>query len=297
MSEAALPTELRPLGILWRGPLDSCNYGCGYCPFAKRSSRRAMLDADRVALARFVAWVEGAAEWSLEVLFTPYGEALVWPWYRDALARISHLPHVRRVAIQTNGSAPMGFLAEADRARLALWVSWHPSEVPREAFAAKMAALHREGTRLSVGAVALPENVEAVEALRAELPPGTPMWINAQKPGVRYGPADIERWSRIDPGFALDVRPHATRGKPCDTGDTVISVDGAGTIHRCHFVADVLGNLYDDDLAAILGPRPCPRPRCDCYIGYAHLPALGMRAVYGDDLLARMRPSATPRSA
>ena len=24
------------LSILYRGPLSSCNYACGYCPFAKR---------------------------------------------------------------------------------------------------------------------------------------------------------------------------------------------------------------------------------------------------------------------
>ncbi|MDP2311027.1 MAG: STM4011 family radical SAM protein [Pseudomonadota bacterium] len=281
----------RPLGILWRGPLDSCNYGCGYCPFAKRGPRRGMLDADRAALARFVAWVESASAWSLEILFTPYGEALVWPWYRAALARISHLPHVRRVAVQTNGSAPMGFVEGAELGRLALWISWHPSEISRAAFVEKIGALDARGVRLSVGAVALPENLAEVEALRDALPPRVPMWINAQKPGVRYVGEALARWSRLDPAFPLDLAPHPTRGRPCHTGDTVISVDGAGTIRRCHFVDDVLGNLYEGDVAAILGPRPCPRLRCDCYIGYAHLPELGLRELYGDDLLVRMRPA------
>ena len=30
----------RPLEILWRGPLDSCNYSCDYCPFAKRAATK-----------------------------------------------------------------------------------------------------------------------------------------------------------------------------------------------------------------------------------------------------------------
>jgi len=284
---------VRPLGILWRGPLDSCNYGCAYCPFAKGEPRRAMLDADRAALARFVAWVETADAWALELLFTPYGEALIQPWYRDALVHLSRLAHVRRAAMQTNGSAPMDFLARADRARLALWISWHPTEIGRAAFAARIGALHEAGTPLSVGAVAVPAHVDEIEALRRDLPADVPMWLNAQKPGVRYDTAAQARWSRIDPLFSLDARPHLTRGRLCSTGDQVISVDGRGAIRRCHFVDDVLGNLYTDDLATLLAPRPCPRRRCDCWIGYSHLPDLGLRDQHDEHgFLARIRRGA-----
>ena len=45
------------LSILYRGPLSSCNYACGYCPFAKRRETAAELARDRTALERFVAWV------------------------------------------------------------------------------------------------------------------------------------------------------------------------------------------------------------------------------------------------
>ena len=44
------------LSILWRGPLASCNYGCAYCPFAKKVDSRAELARDRRALERFVDW-------------------------------------------------------------------------------------------------------------------------------------------------------------------------------------------------------------------------------------------------
>jgi MoaA/NifB/PqqE/SkfB family radical SAM enzyme len=277
------------LGVLWRGPLDSCNYDCAYCPFAKRKASKRVLDADRAALQRFVGWVGSASRWSLEVLLTPYGEALIWPWYREALVRMSHVPHVRRVAIQTNGSAPLDFLADADRERVRLWISWHPTEIPADRFAARARALHEAGIGFSVGAVAVPEHLSAVEALREALPAAVPMWINAQKPGVRYDAEATARWSALDPAFPLDARPHRTRGRPCATGEEVVSVDGDGVVRRCHFVDEVLGNLYEADLADMLRPRPCPRARCDCYIGYAHLPDLDLRAAYGDDLLARMR--------
>ncbi|MFN7146966.1 MAG: radical SAM protein, partial [Myxococcota bacterium] len=152
-------------------------------------------------------------------------------------------------------------------------------------------ALHAAGVRLSVGAVAVPEHLAAVEALRAALPAAVPLWINAQKPGPRYDADAVARWSALDPDFALDARPHRTRGRACLAGEEALHVDGDGTIHRCHFVAGRLGNLYTDDLAALLAPRPCPRAKCDCYIGYAWLPDLGLRERYGDDLVARIRQS------
>ena len=49
------------LSILYRGPLASCDYDCGYCPFAKRRDSPETLRADRAALERFVAWVTASA--------------------------------------------------------------------------------------------------------------------------------------------------------------------------------------------------------------------------------------------
>ena len=280
----------RRLGVLYRGPLDSCNYACAYCPFAKRPVRQAVQRRDQAALARFVEWAERAHAWDLEVLFTPYGEALIWPWYQAALVRLSRARHVRQVSIQTNGAGPMAFLEQADRTRVSLWVSWHPTEITAERFAAKIHALHAAGTRLSVGAVAVPAHLAEVEALRAQLPPAVPMWINAQKPGPRYDEAARARWRAIDPSFDVDAAPHQTHGVRCLTGEDTISVDGEGAIRRCHFVAEVLGNLYTDDLAGLLAPRPCPNRRCDCWIGYANLPHLGLRDGFAPDgRLSRIR--------
>lgn len=278
------------LAILYRGPLDSCNYACGYCPFAKRDTARATLDRDRDALEGFVGWVERAGDWDIEILFTPWGEALIWPWYQQAIVHLSHLPHLRQVSIQTNGSGPMTFLDDVDRARVSLWISWHPTEITRRAFVERTLAVHRRGVRVSVGAVAVPEHLHEIEALRAELPAELSMWVNAQKPGPRYDEQARARWRRIDPAFDVDATRHRTRGRACLTGEDTISVDGDGTIRRCHFVDDVLGNLYDDDLRALLRPRPCPRAHCDCWIGYTNVVDLDLRRTYRPDaLLARVR--------
>lgn len=255
------------LGIYWRGPLDSCNYGCAYCPFAKR--RPTNLDVDRAALDRFVAWALQAPR-RLRILFTPYGEALIWPWYQEAIVRLSHAPNVDCVGIQTNLSGALDFLRRADR--VMLWASFHPTETALDPFVARVRAT---GGRCTVGVVSHPDHLEIAEALRAALP-DVPFWVNAAKPGFRYPPGHKARWTALDPRFPLDLRPHASRGQPCRTGEDVIFVDGDGVVRRCHFVDTPLGDLYGDPLASMLAPRPCPRARCDCWIGYAHLPALGL---------------------
>jgi len=288
-AHVSFPDFDNSLGILWRGPLDSCNYGCTYCPFAKRAPRKSMLSADRAALERFVAWARRAERWQLQVLFTPYGEALIWPWYRQALVELSRVPHVRQVSIQTNGSAPTDFLDEADLTRVSLWVTYHPTEITRADFVARIAALHEHGTPLSVGMVASPARIHEAEALRAELPGEVPFWLNAQKPGIRFGDEDVARLRALDPMFDLEMRRHRSRGQACRTGEDVISVNGDGTIRRCHFVDEVLGNLYVDDLSAVLQPRTCPRGTCECWIGYSHLTSLRARNAYpAETLLARL---------
>src|SRR5581483_9795961 len=98
------------LSILYRGPLSSCNYACGYCPFAKHTESAAELAADRRALERFVGWVAGQAAHTLGILFTPWGEAPVRRSYQDALIRLTRLPHVRRAAIQTNLSCGLDWV-------------------------------------------------------------------------------------------------------------------------------------------------------------------------------------------
>src|SRR5260221_12310006 len=82
------------LTILYRGPLASCDYDCGYCPFAKRRDSPEQLRADRAALERFADWIARQEGDRISVLFTPWGEALTRSWYRRALVALSRLPHV-----------------------------------------------------------------------------------------------------------------------------------------------------------------------------------------------------------
>lgn len=283
---------MKHLTVLYRGLLGSCNYGCGYCPFAKHTETAEEHAADAAALTRFVDWAT-AQPFKLSVFFTPWGEALVRARYQAAVVRLSEMRHVRQVAIQTNLSGKLGFLAEASREKVGLWCTYHPGEVSRERFLARCAELDALGVRYSVGVVGKKSHFDEIAALRSALPPQVYLWVNAFSQGPRklaayYSAEDLAFLQSIDPLFEVNTRHYPTRGMACRTGETVISVDGDGTVHRCHFVPRKLGNIYQTDVRELLAPRPCPRPTCECHIGYVHLPELEAEQVYGAGLLARI---------
>ncbi|WP_328676928.1 STM4011 family radical SAM protein [Streptomyces sp. NBC_00343] len=279
------------LTVLYRGPLASCDYDCPYCPFAKRRDSTAQLRADREALDRFARWATDSGD-DLSLLFTPWGEGLVRSWYRRTLTELSRLPHVRRVAIQTNLSCRTGWLADADLDTLALWCTYHPGQTPYDRFLGKCRELADRGVRFSVGVVGLPGHLAAARRLRDDLPPHVYLWINAAE-GHTYDDAEADDWTALDPLFPYSRHPHRSAGLPCRTGESVISVDGAGTVRRCHFVHDELGNLYDGSYRAALRPRACPLAVCDCHIGYVHLESLPLYDVFAGGVLERV-PSVLP---
>jgi hypothetical protein len=278
------------LSILYRGPLSSCNYACGYCPFAKRHETAGELALDREALARFVAWAEARPPGDrIGVLFTPWGEALVRRWYRDAMTRLSHLEPVARVAAQTNLSCNLDWVDDCDRAKLALWATFHPSETRRHSFLAKCLELDRRGVRFSVGVVGLREHFADIQALRQELPPHVYLWVNAYKDRPDYYRAGDADWlTAIDPLFPVNNQRHPSLGRACRAGHSVVSVDGDGTVRRCHFIPTPLGNLYDPDFAQALVERCCTNATCGCHIGYVHMNVLGLYEVFGDGVLERI---------
>ncbi len=282
-------TRLTDLKILYRGPLSSCNYGCPYCPFAKHRETLAEHRADDAALTRFVEWVQAQTDYRIGVLFTPWGEALLHGRYQRAFIALSNTAHVQRVAIQTNLAVRLDFTEKCDKSKIALWCTYHPGEVDRAAFVAKCAELDARGVRYSVGVVGLKEHADEIDALRAALPAHVYLWVNAYKriPDY-YSPAEIERISAVDPLFPFNNVRHPSRGKACRAGESVISVSGDGTMRRCHFVKQPIGNIYDADWATALRPRNCVAETCGCHIGYVHMPELGLYDVFGENVLERI---------
>lgn len=276
------------LTLYYRGPLSSCNYTCDYCPFAKEWEEPAVLAADRAGLDRFVQWARVWTGRPLSILFTPWGEALVRRWYREALVELSNLPSVTRVAAQTNLSFPIDTLAEADRDTLALWTTWHPEQCSMDRFLTQCARLDAAGIRYSVGVVGLKAYLDPIEALREALDPRITVWVNAYKREVNYySEAERARIRAVDSRFD-DNREYPSLGRACFAGETHFTVDGEGTVRRCHFIPEALGNLYADGLDSMLQRRPCTAAVCRCHIGYIHLEELGLYDVYGAGLMERI---------
>lgn len=303
-----------PLDILYRGPLASCNYDCWYCPFAKTTHTKEALAADAAGLARFVQWVGTRTDLDLSVLFTPWGEALPLGHYQEALVALSQMPHVTRVAIQTNATGSLSWLESACLDTLRLWVTFHPSEIAEAEFVRRCHHLSDRGVRYSVGIVGLREHLDTAERLRRTLPEDRYLWVNAfRDPAAPEAPAadyyqtgEALRFSRVDPWFDVNLvghpeHGHRSEGRSCRAGHSSISVDGDGNVRRCHFVGDVIGSLYgagpvprflvgrELEAERQVAASPCPNAVCDCHIGYVHLTESPSKlsAAFGRDALTR----------
>lgn len=281
--------EMRPSwSILYRGRLSGCNYVCNYCPFAKTVDSREVLAGDAADLGRFVDWVAARSE-EIGVLFTPWGEGLIRRHYREGMRELSWMPQVRRVAIQTNLSADLAWLAKVNLEKVALWVTYHPSQVSRTRFLGQCARLDGLGVAYSVGMVGMREDIPEIEAMRAALPAGIYMWVNAYKrERPYYSGAERARLRAVDPYFPMNNVRHPSLGKSCRAGESVFSVNGAGEMFRCHFIKQGIGNIYAPGFEAALRERPCSMADCGCHIGYVHLDDLGLYDVFGNGILERI---------
>jgi MoaA/NifB/PqqE/SkfB family radical SAM enzyme len=277
------------LTILYRGPLESCNYGCEYCPFAKRQQTAAELAQDRQALERFAHWIGTHTHLEFSILFTPWGEALIHPYYQQTLSHLSHLSNVRKVAIQTNLSCDLDWTKAAHPDRLALWTTFHPEWSDLEKFLLKCDCLDQIGIRYSVGVVGFAKFKEAIATLRQRLSPSVYLWINAVKAELpQLSNQDRTFFQSIDPLYEINTQHYPSFGKACRAGKSVISVDGEGTVRRCHFIREPIGNIYDFNFEQSLKERSCSNQTCHCHIGYVHLDYLELDKVFGSRLLERI---------
>ncbi len=279
----------KSLNILYRGPLESCNYDCQYCPFAKKRNTRQELAYDKNCLEQFVEWV-AIQKRKIGILFTPWGEALIRKYYQDAILELSHIAHVEKVAIQTNLSSRLEWLLHVNKQKVALWTTFHPMEVDIERFIQKCLTLIQMDIPFSVGIVGKHENFTFAQRLREQLPSSIYVWINAYKRTPNYyTPKDIDFLQQIDPLFHLNNTIYNTKNKACFAGESSISIDGEGNIKRCHFIKKNIGNIYKQDLESILKPSVCTTNNCRCYIGYMNLKELELDKIYGNKLLERIK--------
>ncbi|MFD0590224.1 STM4011 family radical SAM protein [Paenibacillus sp. GCM10027627] len=277
--------------IYYRGSLTSCNYDCPYCPFSKNKDSLETLAKDRAQLEAFVLWVreQGAEGTRLSIFFNPYGEGLTHRWYREAMAELSHMEHVEKVAIQTNLSAKLDWIDGLHAGKAAFWVTYHPGQVACDKFLRQCMTLYEKGIAFSVGSVGLKSATDSLKELRGKLPQDVYMWVNAYKDQPDYyTEADAAVLQEIDPHFQINAMDYDSKGKACNAGYDVFYVLGDGRVKRCYKDRQVIGNLYREGLHAISKKRPCRMACCDCYIGYIHMPELKLEEVYGESILERI---------
>ena len=280
--------------VLFRSRLEWCNFTCGYCPWNanvtrvdasafREDERRVGLVVDRVAeLPRRV-----------EFFIAPKAEYLVLPYWREAIRRLLAMPHVERVTVQTNLALDLGaFLDSVNASKLALWTTYHPSEIDesqREEMFAKWQLLQARGVPFSVGIVGTRENLPAMRELRSRLDPRVYLWVNAYKREADYYSADdLAAIRAVDPLFDSNNLHYPSLGQPCTAGQRAVYLDDAGDLRRCFFVGGVIGNLFRDGWRTLDAPASCPVRTCHCYVGHMHIPDLDFRATYGPLLAARI---------
>lgn len=274
--------------ILYRGSLSSCNYACGYCPFAKTTNTRQELDHDRTQLERFVRWID-STERPVGVFITPWGEAIIHRYYREAMIQMSHMEQVQRVVIQTNLSGHIDDLVEGRSDRIAIWATFHPGETDITSFLKRCAKLDSLNIRYSVGVVGFKEHFQQILELRDRIPKDVYLWINVPKSsGIHYTDADLDFLATIDPYIRWNAERWPSLGKRCQTGLTSFTVDGEGDVRRCHFVDQVMGNIYLDDIWTKLRREGCPNATCGCHIGYVHRDDFALDRIFGDNVLERI---------
>ncbi|OXM86744.1 STM4011 family radical SAM protein [Paenibacillus rigui] len=277
--------------IYFRGSLSSCNYDCPYCPFSKNTDSQETLAKDRLQVETFVDWVRNQEHsgHQLSVFFNPYGEGLTHRWYREALVKLSHMPHVDKVAIQTNLSAKLEWTSDLNPATAAFWVTYHPGQTEEARFVQQCGKLYEQKIPFSVGCVGVKSAFSSIKFMRKALPEDVYMWVNAFKDKSDYYSAeDVTFLTRVDPLFGLNAKDYDSMGKPCRAGEKVFYVQGDGRVKRCYKDRQVIGNLYKDGLEGIAKKRPCRMKQCDCYIGYIHMEGQPFDPIYGDRALERI---------
>ncbi len=286
----AVPQELS-FSLYYRGSLSSCNYACPYCPFSKTVDSRETLLRDRQQLEQFVQWAreQEQAGNRLSIFFNPYGEGLVHGWYRRAMVELSHLPHVDKVAIQTNLSVKLDWTTDLNRSTAAFWATYHPGQTSEDFFVGQGMRLHEQGISFSAGIVGLREAFPAIRSLRARLPEDVYVWINAFKDRpAYYRPEEVSELQQIDPYFEYNLRDYDSLGQSCLAGQNVFYIQGNGMVKRCYQDKRVIGNIYRRSLRDIAGVRPCGMKQCGCYIGYIHMPDQPFADIYGKSILERI---------
>ncbi len=274
--------------LIYRGFLRTCNYTCNYCPFSKTTQRD--LSKDHLALDQMIS-VLPQFKHPINLMITPYGEALIHRHYLKALATISKQTSVKLVGCQTNASFSVNQFVKVIEdstgqiEKIRLWCSFHPSQISAERFLEQCLDLHKAGFIFSVGAVADYKMIEQFRLLKAKLPKTVYFWLNANEMRrTAYAPNELQAFLEIDPQFSMEISHYPADTKQCLAGRKSIFMNADGDIFACNISNTKLGNLYQN----ILLPTQCTAKECSCYLAYFHRTDIPELDVFGDNKIFRV---------
>lgn len=275
--------------IYYRGGIDFCNYACSYCPFAKKPASWLRVVQEQTNLDKLYRQIQASQD-RVDLMITPYGEALVHPAYQDFICRISKLDQVNKVGIQTNLSLNIDRWLQvcqshrADPSKMMVWATYHGDFADLAAFAGKVnnlsTALH-----ISAGMVATLKNIDQIKELRRQLWPQVYLWLNPMAQiKHQFQAKDIRDLSQIDPMFAYEFYPyrhretHASRPafQTCTSYQNIYISRGRQS-NRCFF----------KDKQAIAGDCHDHR-QCDCYLGYSNFRDSKLSHFFGQNQMFRI---------
>lgn len=287
--------------IYYRGSLRFCNYSCSYCPFSKEKGSQRQLEEDERALFRFVERI-GETKFLGAVQIVPYGEALIHRYYWRALGKISQLPQIEAVGVQSNFSFSVEQMLEefekagGEKENLRLWGTFHPEMVSEQDFLRVCHQLKEAGILFCVGAVGVPENLSLLIRIREKLDPAVYFWINKMDGlGRKYTREEIQAFSALDRYFPLELRHYRADAAHCGSA---LFCDSKGDVYACNRCRHISGNLYTEHSGGTLfqipeNDRICDRRECDCYISYCNRNDLEEMDAFGPYPAFRIPDTAT----
>ena len=275
---SGLPDHIK--NIYYRGLLNSCNYSCSYCSFAKGSSSGQLLEKDENMLRQFHETIRCSGQ-GLRIMILPYGEALIHSYYSEGIINLASLPNVLGISCQTNLSFDpkrfLNILPTSIYGKIKFWASFHPEMVTIENFLEKVHYLFNNGIELCVGVVGHLDNKEIIKQLRSKLNPSIYMFINSMRGvGHKLKMEDIDFFMSVDNLFNYDRKAVKADIQKCKGGKDTIFIDERGNCHACP-----RSGIKMTDFPV------CDKKVCDCYIAYSNNHAT-LQDIMGSGLLWRI---------
>ena len=262
--------------IYYRGNIDFCNYACSYCPFAKKKRDEEKLKKDELSLKKLYEHIKNQTE-KLNLMITPYGEALYQELYQIYIAKLSKLENINKIGIQTNLSLDMNKfykILESEKAKtekIMLWATYHSQFSKIEEFVKKV---NSSKLNISVGIVASTQNNEEITKLRKLLNKSVYLWINAMdKRKNAFDNKLIEKLNEIDPMFMYEFKKYRNENEfsKCNSYNNTY-IDMGMYSSNCFFKKKkAISHTCNN------------HKKCDCYLGYCNFEDNKISSFFGEN--------------